>query len=69
MDKYIFLREMENAGFKTQREFAKYVGISYKTLNNHLNGITKVSTEDATRYCNALKIHDDDKIVRIFFTQ
>lgn len=66
MDKYLFLREMNRVGFESQKKFAEYIGVSEKTLNNHLNNITKVNTEDAAKYCKALKIEDSEKIVRIF---
>ena len=69
VDKYLFLREMNRVGFESQKKFAEYIGVSEKTLNNHLNNITKVNTEDAAKYCKALKIEDSEKIVRIFFTQ
>ncbi len=66
MDKYLFLSEMNRAGYSTQESLAKKLGVSYKTVNNHINGITKVSTEEAVKYCNVLGIYDDHKIVQIF---
>lgn len=69
MDKYLFLRTMENAGYENQKSFAKEIGIPYKKLNNQLNGKSIVSTEDAARYCRALGINDNDSIVSIFFTE
>lgn len=58
---------MENAGYENQKSFAKEVGISYKKLNNQLNGKSSVTTEDAVQYCRALGINDNDTIVSIFF--
>ena len=68
MDKYLFLREMNKAGVDSQKKFAKHLKISEKTLNNHLNNVTKVNTEYAVKYCEALNIIDCEMIVRIFFT-
>lgn len=69
MDKYLFLSEMKKAGYKSQKSFAKKLGISEKVLSNHLNGITKVSTEEAARYCEALNIRDETKVIQIFLSR
>lgn len=66
MDKYLFLKKMQQAGFSTQKDFAKHLNISDKVLSNHLNGITKVSTEDVAKYCKALNITESKEIVSIF---
>ena len=66
MNKFLFLSEMENAGFNSQRSFAKKANISYKVLCNHINGVTKVSTDDVVRYCNTLNLKDPSKIINIF---
>ena len=66
MNKFLFLSEMENAGFNSQRSFAKKANTSYKVLCNHINGVTKVSTDDVVRYCNTLNLKDPSKIINIF---
>lgn len=69
MNKFLFLNEMNNAGFDSQKNFCKIANTSYKVLGNHLNGVTKVSTEDVVRYCNALKLKDPTKIISIFLEE
>lgn len=66
MDKYLFLKKMERAGFSTQKDFANYLNISEKVLSNHINGVTKLGTEDVARYCKALSITESEEIVSIF---
>ena len=59
---------MNKAGVRFAKKFAKHLKISEKTLNNHLNNVTKVNTEYAVKYCRALNIIDCEMIVRIFYT-
>lgn len=66
MDKYLFLKKMESAGYNTQKELALHLNISEKVLSNHLNGITKLSTEDVAKYCKELNITDSNDVVSIF---
>ena len=44
MNKFLFLSEMEYAGFNSQRSFAKQANTSYKVLCNHINGVTTNKT-------------------------
>ena len=58
---------MVAAGF-TQITFAKELGMSKNTLNAKLNGKAKISTDEASKMCDVLKIEDENDKCQIFLT-
>ena len=47
---------------------AKAFGISVQALNKKLNGTTKTTVDDAQKFCDILKITDNETKCEIFLT-
>lgn len=66
MNKYKFLEAINEAGLN-QRTLALKTEKSYRVVNNHINGITKIGLDDIKDYSLALGIQNDPvKIYQIF---
>lgn len=53
---------------KRKKELAKAFGISVQALNKKLNGKTKISTDDAQKFCSVLEITDIKEKAEIFYS-
>lgn len=50
----------------SQRELARRLGVSKNTINTKINGKAHFNTEEATKICDILEIHDPNMKVEIF---
>lgn len=53
------------AGIK-KKAVAKYFGISVQALNKKLTGVTKITVDDACKFCEVLRIDNDTEKSEIF---
>lgn len=51
-----------------QNALAKAFGISTQALNKKLNGTTKTTVDDAVKFCDILRITDNETKCEIFLT-
>lgn len=56
---------LERAGY-TQVSFASKLGYSKNTLNNKINGRSKVTTDEIIKMCEFLSITSNEEKVKIF---
>lgn len=52
----------------TQRDLAKALGVSVKTLSAKINGKSAFSTKEVVKTCDILQISDSNEKVFIFLT-
>lgn len=53
------LKDIRNKMGMAQKQFSKYVGLSYGTIQNYEYGLTKPSCENLCILCNALNVSAD----------
>lgn len=65
MKKYLFMDCLKENNMSA-RDFCKIAGISYSKFSKQLNNKVKISTDEASRYCEILNIYDSQKRADIF---
>ncbi len=49
-----------------KKDLAKSFGITVQALNKKLRGLTKITTDDALKFCEILNISNDSEKTEIF---
>lgn len=65
MKKYLFMNYLKERNM-TAKEFCQVAGISYSKLSKQLNNKSRISTDEASRYCEILHIDDAQSRADIF---